>query len=133
MTVLGGAVATFVGWRAVASQPEAAAASPLPLVLGAVALGLAVVGNVLALRRHAVAADLCGLASSAALGGWVLLRFSVLTNPVLPTDLPADVDRLGTALVLALAVSSAVLGVQGGALAGGEPAGGEVTPAPASG
>jgi hypothetical protein len=133
MTLVGGGVATFVGWRAVASQPEAAGASPLPFVLGAVALGLALVGAGLALRRRAVAADLCGLASSAALGGWVLLRFSVLTNPVLPTDLPANVDRLGTAVVLALALSSAVLGVQGGALAGGERAGGEVSPAPAPG
>lgn len=125
MTVVGGVVATYLGWRAVASQPAAAEASPLPVVLGAVALVLALAGAALGARRRAVAAGICGLASTATLGGWVLLRFSVLTNPVLPTDLPAPVDRLGTALVLGFAVASAVLGVQGGALGGGEQAGDE--------
>jgi hypothetical protein len=140
LTVVGGAVATFVGWHAVMSQPEAAQASPLPLplVLGGVALGLAVLGAVLAALRRRVAADLAGLASAAALGGWVLLRFSVLTNPVLPTDLPAAADRAGTAVVLGLAVAAAVLGVQGGALAAGDPdeqqpGGDEVSPAASSG
>lgn len=120
-TVLGGGVATFVGWHAVASQPDAAQASPLPLVLGGVALGLAVLGVVLTAVKRNVAADLAGLASAAALGGWVLLRFSVLSNPVLPTDLAAPADQAGTAIVLGLAVAAAVLGVRGGALAAGDP------------
>jgi hypothetical protein len=137
-TVAGGATATFLGWHAVMSQPEAAQASPLPLVLGGVALGLAALGAVLAALGRRVAADLAGLASAAALGGWVLLRFSVLTNPVLPTDLPAAVDQAGTAVVLGLAVAAAVLGVQGGALAAGDPdeqqpGGDEVSPAASPG
>jgi LPXTG-motif cell wall-anchored protein len=129
MTVAGGLIATYVGWRDVASQPDAAGASPLPFVLGAVALALALVGAVLGVRHKAVAADLCGLASAAALGGWVLLRFSVLAEPVLPTDLAPNADRAGTALVLAFAVASAVLGVQGGAFGSRAAAEDDVAPA----
>jgi hypothetical protein len=129
MTVAGGLIATYVGFREVASQPAAAGASPLPVVLGAIALALALVGAGLGARGKAVAADLCGLASAAALGGWVLLRFAVLSNPVLPTDLAANVDRVGTTLVLAFAVASAVLGVQGGAFGSRAPAQDDVAPA----
>lgn len=117
MTVAGGLLATFVGWREVASQPPAAEASPLPVVLGAAALVLAVLGAALALARRSVPADLCGLAAAAALGGWVLLRFVVLGEPVLVTDLAPWVDKAATTLVLAFAVTSAVLCVQGGAFA----------------
>ena len=74
-------------------------------------------GALLGAARKRVPADLCGLASAAALGGWVLLRFSVLANPVLPTHLAPGLDKAGTALVLAFAVAAAVLGVQGGAFA----------------
>jgi len=117
-TVVGGGIATFVGWRAVASQPEAAGASPLPFALGAVALGLAVVGLAVRTRRSgAVLAQLAGLASAAVLGGWVILRFTVLTEPVLPTDLVPWIDRAGTALVFGLALAAAVLGVQAGGAA----------------
>jgi hypothetical protein len=130
-TVAGGLIATFVGWREVASQPEAAQASPLPVVLGVVGLVLAMVGAVLAITKRSVAADLCGLASAAALGGWVLLRFAVLANPVLVTDLDPTLDKAGTALVLALLVASAVLGVQGGAFASRAPAEDDAAPTPA--
>ena len=47
------------------------------------------------------------LAGAAAVVGWAVLRASVLWMPVLPTDLPAGVDRAVTALALGLAVAGA--------------------------
>ncbi|OWY62887.1 hypothetical protein B7486_56040 [cyanobacterium TDX16] len=61
----------------------------------------------------------------------MLLRFAVLANPVLVTDLDPTLDKAGTALVLAVAVASAVLGVQGGAFASRAPADDDAAPAPA--
>lgn len=123
LATVGGVVALYVAWRELAAQPAGTGASPVATVLGAVALALALAAGGLHLARRQVAADVAGLGSAAALGGWVLLRFSVLAEPVLPTDLPPNLDKAGTAIVFGLAVAIAVLGVQGASLgATGEPA-----------
>src|SRR5690606_23838496 len=56
------------------------------------------------------------LAAVAAVIGWGLLRVEVLWTPVLPTDLPAALDRALTALALGLSVAAAGLIVWSGAL-----------------
>ena len=57
------------------------------------------------------------LGSSAALLGWAVLRIDVLRFPVLPTELPAGVDRALTVVALALGLAGAVLAVRSGGLA----------------
>ena len=54
------------------------------------------------------------------MAGWAFLRLSVLWKPVLPTDLPANLDRAATALAVALGIAVAALTLHSGA----------VTPAP---
>jgi hypothetical protein len=48
--------------------------------------------------------------------GWGVLRADVLWKPVLPTDLPYNLDRGLTALALGLAVAAAGLVVWSGGL-----------------
>ena len=67
-------------------------------------------GALMLLRgRGAAVASVLALAATAAAGGWAILRVVVFTKPVLPTDLPADVDRAGTAVAMALAFAAALL------------------------
>jgi hypothetical protein len=86
-------------------------------VVGLLASGVA---TVLLVRRKAALAGVALLAGAASLAGWALLRLSVLSKPVLPTDLPANLDRLGTTIAVAAAVAVAALTLHSGA----------VTPAP---
>ena len=57
------------------------------------------------------------LASVAALSGWALFRIEVLFKPVLPTELPAALDRTVVALALGVSVGAAVVAVLGSGLA----------------
>lgn len=77
----------------------------------------ALVGAVSALApRLRNVAVIGSLASVACLSGWVLLRFDVLTKPVLPTSLPFWLDRATTAGGLGLCVAAAYLAVTSGQL-----------------
>jgi hypothetical protein len=106
------AVALVVGRADHAATPDGGA-NPLLWMLPAVALVAAAAGLVPRLRGAAVVAV---LASVAALSGWALLRFGVLAKPVLPTDLPAWLDRASVTAALAAAVAAAWLAVTSGAL-----------------
>lgn len=113
-SALGSAIALAVGAVDQASVPPGAGASPLTVALpaiAAVAAAVAVIGRSRSTRVVAV------LGTAAALVGWVLSRTSVLWKAVLPTDLAPNLDRAGTAVVIGLAVASAVLAVRSGALA----------------
>jgi hypothetical protein len=118
-TAVGAGLALVVGVGQAADAPAEGAASPLLVVVPAVALaaGLAgVAGTVWRRPRFTTAATVATLAGVAALVGWALLRIEVLWKPVLPTGLPYGLDRAGTVLALALAAGAAVLVVQGGGL-----------------
>jgi hypothetical protein len=106
------AAAVVVGRADGAATPDGGA-NPLLWALPAVALAAAAVALVPRLRGTAVVAV---LASVAALSGWALLRFAVLTKPVLPADLPGWLDRGSVAVALAAAAGSAWLAVTSGAL-----------------
>jgi hypothetical protein len=106
------AVALVVGRADHAATPDGGA-NPLLWTLPAVALVAAAAGLVPRLRGAAVVAV---LASVAALSGWALLRFGVLTKPVLPADVPAWLDRVSVAAALATAAGSAWLAITSGAL-----------------
>lgn len=99
--------ATVVAWATWDAAPAGVGASWLPLLTTAVAVVLAV-GALLAPFRYR---PVVLLAVAAILGTWGLLRFSVLTEPVLPTDLPFAVDRAVTvgAIAVALAVGASAL------------------------
>lgn len=83
-------------------------------ILPAVALVTALVGAVLAARSAGV---VLVLASVAALSGWAIFRFQALVKPVLPTELPAGVDRLSLALALGVAAAGAIVAVSSGTFA----------------
>ena len=109
-------MALVVGWAQVADAPAGAGVSPLIVVVPAVGLAGGVAG--LALRRRAPAIAAAGtLAAVAAVVGWGLLRLAVLWKPVLPTTLPANADRAGTALALGVAAAAAATVVLGGGMA----------------
>jgi hypothetical protein len=112
-TAVAAALAVVVGLGQRAATPAAAGGTPLVVVIPAIALVTAVVA-VAAHRRPAAVVAL--LASVASLLGWSLLRFQVLLHPVLPTDLPFAVDRLGTALAIGVGLSAAYAAVVSGAL-----------------
>jgi hypothetical protein len=87
-------------------------------VIGAAA-GVVAVGLAFAGRR--AGATLALLLSVAATIGWVLLRVTVFTEPVLPTTLDPAIDRAGTAVAAGIAVAIAAVGARSGALAPGAP------------
>ena len=105
------AVALVVGRADFASTPGGANA--LQWALPAVALVAAVVAVLPWTRRFALIGI---LASVASLSGWALFRIDVLTNPVLPTDLPFALDRATTALALTISAAAAYLTVTSGQL-----------------
>ena len=117
--VAGGAVAVaalgalVAGWGEYTVAPSGAGANPLLVGIPLVGLVGAVAG--LVLRRRTAGPTLI-LAAVAAVIGWGLLRVEVLWTPVLPTDLPAALDRALTALALGLSVAAAGLIVWSGAL-----------------
>jgi hypothetical protein len=105
--------ATIVGLGQRAATPTAAGGTPLVAIIPAIGFitGLAA----LALRRKP-AAVVVALGGVAAISGWALLRLAVLTHPVLPTDLPANVDRGVTAMAIGTAIAAAYASVTSGVL-----------------
>jgi hypothetical protein len=99
-----GVLASVVAWATWDLAPAGVGASPLPLIA---AVAAAVLG-VAALAAPARVRPLVLLAAAATLGSWGLLRFGVLTNPVLPTSLPFAIDRAATAAAIAVAVGVVV-------------------------
>jgi hypothetical protein len=95
------------------SIPSVAGPNPLEIALPAVATVTAVASMLLHRKPMGVVFT---LASVASLAGWVLMRFSVLLHPVLPTDFPFGLDRAATATALGCAVAAAFLAVRSGAL-----------------
>jgi hypothetical protein len=106
--------ALVVGWAEFSVAPTGSGANPLlvavPLV-GLVAAGLGVA------FRGRGAGPTATLAGAAAVVGWGALRASVLWMPVLPTSLPAGVDRAVTALAVGLSAAAAAVIVWSGGLA----------------
>ncbi len=111
--------ASVVGWGEYAVTPDGAGANPLLVVIPLVGLVAAVAGVVL---RRRTAGPTLTLAAAAAVIGWGLLRAEVLWTPVLPTELPASVDRATTALALGLCAAAAGLIVWSGSLLARPPA-----------
>lgn len=107
------ALAVVTGRADWAATPEGAG-NPLLWILPAVALGTALAGAVLAARSAGL---VLALASVAALSGWAIFRFPALLKPVLPTELPAGLDRLSLALALGTAVAGATVAVSSGTFA----------------
>jgi hypothetical protein len=87
--------------------------NPLRWMLPVVAILAGAVALVPRLRGGAVIGT---LASVACLSAWVLLRFDVLTKPVLPTTLPYWLDRATTSAALGLCIAAAYLAVTSGQL-----------------
>jgi hypothetical protein len=105
LLAVGVAVAEMLSIPASVGRPVVPVAVPaLGLVSAAVALDLVVLA-----RRDGPAVYVLGLAACAAAVGWVAVRVSVFTKPVLPTDLAPTLDRTGTAVAAGLAVGAAVL------------------------
>ena len=111
--LVGGVAALGVGWAQNAAIPEGAGATPLTVVLPAVAILTALIAIA---RSSTPTGVIAALASAATTGGWVLTRYAVFTKAVLPTDLSPGLDRAGTALALATAIGGAVLAVRSGGL-----------------
>jgi hypothetical protein len=105
------ALATWVAWAGYASQPSGTGASIVPTVVGAIALVLALLALAVD-RLRAVGL----LVSGVFLATWGAFRVSVLSNPVLPTDVPFALERLTTALALGVGVGAVVLAFRSGAL-----------------
>jgi hypothetical protein len=104
--------AAAVGWADYSSTPDGGG-SPLHWALAAVALVTAVGAVLLAHRAVGV---VLALASVAMLSGWALFRIEVLFKPVLPTELPAALDRIVVALALGVSVGTAVVAILSGGL-----------------
>jgi hypothetical protein len=116
VAVVAAAIAAVVaGAGELAAAPPGSGASPFVVLVPAVG-GAAVVAGVI-LRDRPPAGAVCTLAGAACVIGWAVLRAEVLWKPVLPTDLPANLDRGLTALALGLAVAGAGLVVWSGGLA----------------
>ncbi|HYI61879.1 MAG TPA: hypothetical protein VEW93_08760 [Acidimicrobiales bacterium] len=112
--LVAGSAGVVAGVAQRAASPPGAPTSPLVVVLPAVA---AVAGVIAVLQRGRVLRAVAALAGAAAAGGWALVRAAVLWRAVLPTDLPAGVDRAATAAALGVAAGAAVVVVRSGALA----------------
>jgi hypothetical protein len=115
--------ALVVGWGQYAVAPAGSGADPLLVAVpvAGVLAGVVAVGCAAGVGGHAGRSGRVGsaatLAAAAAVIGWAVLRLDVLWTPVLPTELPAGVDRAVTALALGLALASAGLVVWRGGLA----------------
>ena len=109
--------ALVAGWGQWSVAPPGSGVNPLVVVVPALGAVLAVAG--LLLRGRPPWGPVATLAAAAAVIGWGVLRADVLWKPVLPTDLPYNLDRACTALALGLAVSAAGLVVWSGELAFG--------------
>lgn len=113
LVLLVGLLAAGVAWVGYAGPPSGIGASVVPTVVAGIAVVLALVA-VLAARVRAVGL----LASGVFLATWGVFRLAVLSNPVLPTDVPFGVERLVTALALGVGVGAVVTAFRSGALTG---------------
>jgi hypothetical protein len=98
--------ATCVGWAQFDTTPAGAGRQPLLVALPAAAAVASLIALVQRRRRLGVVA---ALAAVALLGSWVIYRFGVLTEPVLPTDLDWTLDRTVTAAALGASVAGALV------------------------
>ena len=112
--IVAGIVGVVAGVAQRGESPPGASTSTLVVILPAVAV---LAGAAALLGRGRVLRAVVGLAGAAALGGWALVRIQVLWKALLPTSLPAGVDRLSTALALGAATGVAAMIVRSGALA----------------
>jgi hypothetical protein len=106
--------ALVAGWGQYSVAPAGSGVDPLVVIVPA--LGVVAAGAGLVLRSRPPWGAASTLASAAAVIGWGVLRADVLWKPVLPTDLPYNLDRGLTALALGLAVAAAGLVVWSGGL-----------------
>lgn len=102
------AAGVYVAWATYSLSPKGVGETWTPVGVVAVAAVLGVATVAASERVRPIAA----LAAASALAGWGILRFGVLTHPVLPTTAPDVVDRGVTALALATAAALAVVGVR---------------------
>ena len=116
-TLVASLAALIAGWGQWSVAPPGSGVNPLVVAVPALGAVLAVAG--LVLRGRQPWAPVATLASAAAVIGWGVLRADVLWKPVLPTDLPYNLDRACTALALGLSVAAAGLVVWSGELAFG--------------
>jgi hypothetical protein len=105
------ALATWIAWVGCTSLPPGTGASIVPVIVGGVALVLALL-SLAVTRLRSVGL----LASGVFLATWGVFRLSVLSNPVLPTDAPFALERLTTALALGVGIGSVVVAFRSGAL-----------------
>jgi hypothetical protein len=106
--------ALVAGWGEYAAAPSGSGMNPLVVVVPVLGALAAVAG--LALRSRPPWGAAATLASAAAVIGWAVLRAEVWWKPVLPTDLPYNLDRACTAVALGLGVAAAGLVVWSGGL-----------------
>lgn len=93
--------ALMVGWVQWRSIPAGAGGNAVIAIVPAIGLGAALLASLVRSAR----VQLTALAVTAAtVGGWALLRTTVLSNEILPTDLPYGIDRAVTAISLGTAV-----------------------------
>jgi hypothetical protein len=110
----GALVALGLGWAEWSSAPPGGAASPVLLILPAMAVAAAATALFL---RSTTGRAIAALTAGAALGAWLFLRIGVVTHRVLPTSIDPWIDRLGFGAVAGTAVGAIVLAVRSGALA----------------
>lgn len=103
-TLLTACTALVVGWAVVRDAPAHVGARPVEWVLPCVAVAFAVLRAVD--RQGGARRCAWGALASLAVLEWAWTRRAVLSKPVLPTALPAVVDRTATA---AVAVAALVL------------------------
>ncbi len=106
--------ATVVAWIGYSSLPAGTGASIVPVVVGLIALAMSVVAIVGSSRVATVGL----LAAGVFLATWGGFRFSVLSEPILPTSVPFGVERLVTAVALGLGVGAVIRAFRSGALTG---------------
>ena len=105
-----GLLAAGVAWVGYTSLPSGTGASIVPVVVALVAVVLALVA-VLVERLRTVGL----LAGGVFLATWGVFRLAVLSNPVLPTDVPFAFERLVTALALGVGVGAVIVAFRSGA------------------
>ena len=108
-----GAIASYAGEAEHKVVPTRAGGTLLVVLLPVVALVAGIVA--VAWHRRAIGV-IASLVSVATLAGWAIMRFTVLTQPILPTSANYSVDRFATALALGAAAGAAVLAVRSGGL-----------------
>jgi len=115
--VVASVLAVVAGQGELSSVPAGAGGSALVVIVPAIGLVAALAAGLLLWRGVRGLAGVTLLASAAALGGWALLRLTVLFKPVLPSDLPPSFDRAATAVAIGIAGAVAVLTFHSGAVA----------------